>query len=169
MMLMSFTVIVAALQDAGVRYLVAGGLAVNAHGYLRFTKDVDIVVQLVPENIERAFAALTSAGYKPSVPITAAQFADAETRAGWIRDKNMQVLQFWSDTHRETPIDMFVSEPFPFEVEYARAVVKPLGEALAVRFVSIPTLIRMKELAGRAQDLIDIENLKARIDLDARK
>ena len=72
MRLMSFTAIVTALQDAGVRYLVAGGLAVNAHGYLRFTKDIDIVVQLVPENIERAFAALTSAGYKPSVPITAA-------------------------------------------------------------------------------------------------
>jgi hypothetical protein len=169
MRLMSFTAIVTALQDAGVRYLVAGGLAVNAHGYLRFTKDVDIVVQLVPENIERAFAALTSAGYKPSVPITAAQFADADTRAGWIRDKNMQVLQFWSDAHRETPIDMFVSEPFPFDAEYARAVVKPLGESLAVHFVSIPTLILMKELAGRAQDLIDIENLKARIDGDADK
>jgi hypothetical protein len=169
MKLMSFTAIVTALQDAGVRYLVAGGLAVNAHGYLRFTKDVDIVVQLVPENIQRAFAALTSAGYKPSVPITAAQFADADMRAGWIRDKNMQVLQFWSDAHRETPIDMFVSEPFPFDAEYAHAVVKPLGGSLAVHFVSIPTLILMKELAGRAQDLIDIENLKARIDGDADK
>lgn len=36
---------------------------------------------------------------------------------------------------------------------------KPLGDT-AVRFVSIPTLIRMKQLAGRPQDLIDIEYLK---------
>jgi len=45
MKLASFEAIARALDDAGVRYLVAGGLAVNAHGYLRFTKDVDIVVQ----------------------------------------------------------------------------------------------------------------------------
>ena len=49
--------IVRALNDAGVRYLIAGGLAVNAHGYLRFTKDIDVVIQLIPDNVTRAFAA----------------------------------------------------------------------------------------------------------------
>jgi hypothetical protein len=78
-------VIVAALDADGVRYPVAGGLAVNARGYLRFTKGADIVVQLVPENIERAFSALATAGYRPSVPINAAQFANVEMRSGWIR------------------------------------------------------------------------------------
>lgn len=42
-----------------MKYLVAGGLAVNAHGYLRFTKDVDFVVQLVPDNIGGPSAILT--------------------------------------------------------------------------------------------------------------
>jgi hypothetical protein len=169
MKLTSFTVIVSALEKAGVRYIVAGGLAVNAHGYLRFTKDVDIVVQLVPENIVRAFSALTAIGYRPSVPIVASQFSDKDTRATWIRDKNMQVLQFWSDEHLETPIDMFVTEPFEFDQEYSRALVKPLYGNIDVRFVSMPTLIRMKETAGRSQDLVDIENLKLRIDDHAAK
>lgn len=53
MKLASFEAIATSLADAGARYLVAGGLAVNAHGYLRFTKDVDIVVHLVPENVAR--------------------------------------------------------------------------------------------------------------------
>ena len=53
MKLASFEALAAALDAAGVRYLVAGGLAVGAHGYLRFTKDVDIVVQLVPDNPSR--------------------------------------------------------------------------------------------------------------------
>jgi hypothetical protein len=44
--LFSFESLVAALHAAGVRYLIAGGLAVNAHGYLRFTKNVYFVVQL---------------------------------------------------------------------------------------------------------------------------
>src|SRR5713226_2565507 len=100
MKLASFDAIVTALDRAGVRYLIAGGLAVNAHGYLRFTKDVDLVVQLVPANALAAF------GYRPVVPVTAEQFADAKLRDTWISEKGMQVLQFWSDSHRETPVDM---------------------------------------------------------------
>jgi hypothetical protein len=167
MKLASFEALVAALEGAGVRYLVAGGLAVNAHGYLRFTRDVDVVVQLVPDNIQRAFSALTTLGYRPLVPITASQFADGALREGWIRDKGMQVLQFWSDAHRETPVDVFVREPFVFDEEYEHALVKPLGSD-AVRFVSIPALIRMKEEAGRPQDRIDIDYLRMRLEDDAR-
>jgi hypothetical protein len=169
MRLASFEAIVRALNEAGVRYLVAGGLAVNAHGYLRFTKDVDFVVHLAPDNIERAFAALGTLGYRPMVPITATQFADPALRESWIRDKGMQVLQFWSDLHRETPVDLFVTEPFPFDEEYGRALVKPLYGEFPVRFVSIPTLIRMKEAAGRTQDRVDIEYLRMRLEDNARK
>lgn len=169
MRLASFEVLVRALEDAGVRYLVAGGLAVNAHGYLRFTKDVDFVVQLIPDNVERAFAALGALGYLPIVPITAAQFGNAALRESWIRDKGMQVLQFWSDAHRETPVDMFVSEPFSFDEEYEHALVKPLYGATPIRFVSIPALIRMKEAAGRTQDRIDIEHLRMRLEDDAKE
>ena len=82
---------------------------------------------------------------------------------GMGRDKGMQVLQFWSDLHRETPVDMFVHEPFDFEDEYRRSLAKPLGR-IAVRFVTIPTLIRMKEAADRPQDRIDIEYLKRRLE-----
>lgn len=151
------------LEQAGVRYLVAGGLAVNAHGYLRFTRDIDLVVQLVPRNIVSTFAALERIGYRPLVPVAAAEFADSEKRSAWIRDKGMTVLNFWSDSHRDTPVDVFVTEPFDFEEEYTRALVKPLGR-VEVRFVSIPTLIRMKESAGRAQDKIDIEYLRKLAD-----
>jgi hypothetical protein len=75
----------------------------------------------------------------------------------------MTVLNFWSESHRDTPVDVFVTEPFDFEAEYERALVKPLGPVV-VRFVSIPTLIRMKEAAGRLQDKIDIEYLRKLAD-----
>lgn len=166
MKLASFEAIVGAFEEAGVRYLVAGGLAVNAHGLLRFTKDVDFVVQLLPENIERAFRALGGLGYRPMVPIAPEQFANATQRERWIREKGMQVLQFWSDAHRETPVDMFVTEPFDFDAEYQSALIKPLG-TIPVRFVTIPTLIRMKEAAGRPQDRMDVEHLRMRLEDDA--
>jgi hypothetical protein len=164
MKLTSFEAIVRGLNEAHVRYLIAGGLAVNAYGYLRLTNDVDFVIQLVPDNIKRAFAALAVLDYKPVVPVSAEQLADPATREGWIRDKNMQVLQLWSDRHRETPIDLFVHEPFPFDEEYANALIKPLYASIEVRFVSIRTLIKMKEAAGREQDRIDIEHLRMRLE-----
>jgi hypothetical protein len=165
--LASFESIVRALNEGRVRYLVAGGLAVNAHGYLRFTKDADFVIELIPDNIKRAFAALGALGYKPLAPVTMEEFADRSMRERLMRDKNMQVLQLWSDRHRETAIDIFVREPFPFEEEYANALIKPLYGTIEVRFISIPTLIKMKEAAGREQDRIDIEHLRMRLNDDA--
>ncbi|HEB66627.1 MAG TPA: hypothetical protein ENI93_01640 [Gammaproteobacteria bacterium] len=149
-----------ALRDAGVRYLVAGGLAVNAHGYLRFTKDVDFVLQLDPDNIRLAFSALAELGYRPAVPVTAEQFADPQQRQQWIREKGMEVLQLWSDAHPETPVDLFVTEPFDFEAEYRRSLAKPLDPDLPVHFVSLETLIRMKAAADREQDRTDIAQLR---------
>ena len=162
MKLASFEAIVKVFDDAEVRYLVAGGLAVNAYGYLRYTKDVDFIVQLSPDNIIKAFRALQPLGYKPLVPITAEQFANETLRESWITEKGMKVLQFWSDEHHETPIDMFVCEPFNFDDEYELALIKPLGN-LSVRFVSIHALIKMKEAAGRPGDIIDIEFLRERL------
>lgn len=164
MKLSSFEAIIRALNGASVRYLVAGGLAVNAHGYQRFTKDADLVIQLVPDNVLRAITALGELGFRPMAPVKPEQFADAATRESWLRDKGMQVFQLWSDEHRETPIDIFTYEPFAFDAEYAAALVKPLYGELEVRFVSIPTLIGMKEAAGREQDRIDIRYLRMRLE-----
>ena len=81
----------------------------------------------------------------------------------------MQVLQFWSDAHRETSVDVFVTEPFNFDAEYASALLSPLNDRITVRFVSLPTLIRMKEEADRPQDRVDIEQLRGRSDNNANK
>jgi hypothetical protein len=160
MMLDSFKALAAALEHAGVRYLVAGGLAVNAHGYVRYTKDVDLVIQLGNDNVERAFAALASLGYRAIVPIVAAQFADPAQREGWIREKGMRVLNFQSDQHRFAPVDVFASEPFGFDEEYDKALQGEVAPGLVVRFVCLSTLIAMKEVAGRPNDLVDIQHLR---------
>ena len=148
------------LDTARVRYLVAGGLAVAAHGYGRLTFDLDLIVQLTPGNARAALDALAAIGYRPRVPVTSAQFADAATRNGWIRDKNMTVLNLWSEHHRETPVDIFVTEPFDFDAEYDRALVQEFLPGIPIRFVGLDALIRMKELAGRPKDLDDLEHLQ---------
>ena len=149
-----------ALHKHDVRFLVVGGLAVAAHGFVRYTADLDLVIQLKPENIKAGFAALAEAGYQPNVPITAEQFADAERRNGWIRDKGMVVLNFWSSQHMATPLDVFVSEPFPFDEEYDAALVQELIPAYPLRFPRLQTLITMKLAANRPKDQIDVQQLR---------
>lgn len=151
-----------ALTDAGVRFIVVGGLAVNVYGYLRLTLDIDLVAQLTAENIRWAFDALASLGYRPLVPVTAEQFGDAPTREGWIREKGMRVLRFHSDLHPLTPVDLFVTEPFPFEEAYRDATVRDLSDVGGIRVVALETLKRMKQEAGRPQDLADVDNLRFR-------
>ena len=154
-----FTEIVKALNEAAVPFLVVGGIAVIAHGYGRNTYDVDLVIRLTPEFVSRAFAALASIGYAPRVPITAEQFGDAEKRRALLHEKEMQVLNFWSDEHRETPVDVFVAEPFDFEAEYERAVMQELIPGVNARIISLATLLQMKKSAGRPKDLADIDEL----------
>lgn len=152
------------LVAAEVRFLVVGGVAVNAYGYRRFTADLDLVVELGRENLLAALNTLSDLGYRPSVPVTADQLADAEFRARLHEEKGMEVLQLWSDAHRETPVDIFATEPFPFDEEYSRATIKHLGGAGPVRIVALPTLIAMKRAAGREEDRIDIRYLESLLE-----
>jgi hypothetical protein len=158
--LSSIEAIATALQEAEVRYLVAGGLAVAAHGFGRVTFDIDLVVQLQTENIKRAMVALQLLGYRPSVPVAAADFADPVTRESWIRDKGMVVFQLISDSHRDTPIDLFVTEPFDFDKEYSLALQGEILPGVPVRFVSLDTLLIMKTVADREKDREDIRQLQ---------
>ena len=78
----SIEAVIRALNDAGVRYLIAGGVAVVAHGYVRFTADLDLILDLSEDNLRRAVPALASLGYRPLVPVAFEAFIDADTRAG---------------------------------------------------------------------------------------
>jgi hypothetical protein len=160
MKISSLEAIVGALGRSDTRYLIVGGLAVAAHGHGRATFDVDLVVQLQPDNVTRALKALESLGYRPLVPVPAGQFADAEQREKWVREKNMVVFQLYSELHPETQIDLFVTEPFDFDEEYDRALVGEILPGLRARFVRLEALIHMKETAGREKDREDIRQLQ---------
>lgn len=155
----SIEVIVRALEDASVRYLIVGGLAVNAHGYSRMTRDIDLVIQLEPANTQRGLQALLGVGYRLMIPEKPEAFADPAIREKWRTEKGMIVLKLWSDEHRRTPIDVFVYEPFDFDREYAAAVWVEISPGLRAPIVSLPGLLQMKREAGRPRDLEDINEL----------
>lgn len=156
----AFETVAKTLDKAGVRYLVVGGLAVIAHGYVRLTTDIDIVLALDAQNIHRAFDALAEAGYRPSVPIKADGFGDAAQRNQWRKEKGMRVLNFFSPKFPLAGVDVFVYEPFDFALEYEKAMQVELRPDISVRFATVSALIRMKQEAGRAKDIDDIQHLR---------
>ena len=156
----SVEAIVRALNRAEVQYLIVGGLAVNAHGFVRLTRDVDLVLQLDPDNVTKGLNALLDNGYQMSIPARPQDFADPVMREDWRQNKGMITLKLWSDQHQRTPIDIFVYEPFDFAKEYATATTLEVSPGVAAPLVSLETLLKMKHDAGRAQDLIDIEELQ---------
>lgn len=140
-----------------MRYVVVGGVAVNLHGYQRFTKDLDVVIDLVPDQALKALQALSSIGYAPRIPVKLADFANPEIREGWIRDKGMMVFQMYNDKLHFT-VDVFVKYPVDFDELWGQATPVELS-ASTVRIASIDHLIQMKREAGRPQDFSDIEML----------
>ena len=149
------------LGAAGVRYLVVGGLAVVAHGYVRLTADVDLIIDLEPANVDRSLAALKRLGYRPRAPVDLEAFADPRARAEWVRDKGLTVFSMYSPDHAATEVDLFVEAPIEFEAAYQAAVAMDVAPGVAATFVGLPDLLRLKRRADRAQDRLDIENLEA--------
>ncbi|HEY8932651.1 MAG TPA: hypothetical protein VIM44_04980 [Rariglobus sp.] len=159
MELRSVEAIVSALNQAEVRYVIVGGLAVNAHGYVRMTRDVDLVIELEEGNILRGLQALFAIGYQMAIPASPAEFANPDIRRQWRDERNMLVLKLWSDSHQRTPVDVFIYEPFDFSAEWEKLAKLELGDGLRAPVVSLESLLRMKREAGRPQDLIDIQEL----------
>jgi hypothetical protein len=152
--------IIAALNANSVRYLIAGGLAVVAHGYVRFTADVDLIIQLEEANVRRAISALATLGYRPRAPVAIDAFADPATRKKWITEKGMTVFSLYSPAMKESEIDIFVEEPLDFEKAYGSALQLELAPGVPATFVSRQDLIDLKTKAGRPEDSIDLKNLQ---------
>jgi predicted nucleotidyltransferase len=150
-----------ALRDEKVRYLVTGGLAVVAHGYLRFTADIDLFLDLKPKNLQGAIGVFKTLGYRPRAPVKIDEFADPAKRERWIREKGLTVFSLWSPDHAATEIDLFVEEPVAFEEAYPRRMELKVTEGVEVNIIGLDDLITLKKRAGRAQDLHDIEKLNA--------
>lgn len=151
----------AALTDERIRFLIAGGLAVLAHGHSRVTHDLDLVLSLDPENTRKAILLLTRLGFAPRIPVDPLDFCDPAIRRQWIAQKNLQVFSLTNADMTDLVIDLFATEPFDFDKEWEQAAHFDLpGFPPQLPFVSKPTLLAMKQQAGRPIDLDDIQHLQ---------
>jgi len=134
-----------------VDFLVVGAVAVQAHGYIRSTLDLDIVVRPSALNLSRLAEALADLEAEPRNARARMRLADPNwlkrapvvpvvTRAGWFDVLNVESTGRRYDDLRVGALTIEL-------------------RGLKVDVVGLRDLIRMKKAAGRPQDLADIEAL----------
>jgi predicted nucleotidyltransferase len=148
-----------ALNAAGVRYVVVGGLATVLHGYARLTADVDLAVDLAPEEASRVIQTLGAVGFRPQAPVDPKTFADRTTREQWVREKHMRAFSLIDPSNPMRVVDLLLEQAVPFEELWAHSQEVSI-QGTRIRIASIEHLIKLKRQAGRPQDLTDIEQLE---------
>ena len=143
--------LIAALNTQSVPYALCGGLALGVHGFPRATQDIDL---LVPEHErERLQEVAKTVGYW--IPSGRMPF----------KPKTPQAMEIWRVSKaigsQLISLDMIVVTPCLESVWKSRVVVR-IGE-LDCSVVSRDGLITMKTIAGRLQDLADIERLQGEV------
>jgi hypothetical protein len=148
-----------ALNARNVRYVVVGGVAVVLHGYARLTVDLDLVIDLAPDEALKTVRALADLGFRPRLTVEPEAFADPAQRRDWVQNRNLRVFSMFDPDQPLREVDLFVEEPMPFEDLWRRSVEMRLGDT-QVRVASRADLIDMKRRAGRARDLEDVAALE---------
>ena len=138
--------LISALRENEIEYAVCGGLSMAIHGFVRATIDIDILIQ--PESLEKAYKIAEEKGFDiRGLDISFKERAVEIRRVSKI-DADGEALS----------LDLLLVTPQVEDVWETREKIDFLGNRLSV--VSREGLIKMKRLAGRPQDLADIERLE---------
>ena len=144
--------LLAALNAEGVEYVLFGGQAVNLHGILRFTDDIDLFVAPAPENIARLHRALRRVWEDPSIADIRAEDlggAYAVVRYGTPDDFYIDLVSRLGEAYTFTDI----------ESEWVER------GGVRARVATPRMLYRMKKGTVRPVDHADAADLKAKFGL----
>jgi predicted nucleotidyltransferase len=144
------------LSSHGVDFVVVGGVAVQAHGYIRGTQDVDIVPQPRIANLSRLGEALAELGARPWRSAERVDVTDPQLL------KRAALVPVITDFGRLDVINIASAPGLSSDYSAVRErSVESTLHGMRVVVVSLDDLIRMKRFARRDQDLIDIRALTA--------
>lgn len=148
--------ILEALVEADVEFLLIGGVAVGFHGYVRSTKDVDVVPSPDAANLKRLAGVLKQLDAEIE---GAEEFDDAELPDP-LDPAALALGGNWVLRTRLGRFDVmqWIGDDVLWEKLAPAAVSAEIGN-LHVRVVGYEDLVALKQLAGRPEDLADLQRL----------
>jgi len=150
--------LIAKLKQYDVDFIVVGGFAVIAHGTVRATKDLDICPNPAHDNLARLAKALKELKAEPLGLEELDEFELKPDLDGLLQGGS------WNFNTQLGRLDVMQFASSADDIGYEHLAAHAMAQEFlgnTVRFCSYEDLIRMKKAAGRDQDLIDIQNLKA--------
>lgn len=139
-----FKELLSIFNENQVKYLIIGGYAVSEYAEPRYTKDLDFWIEASEENGEKVYQSLKD--FKaPLFDLKPADFS--------------QKGSFYQMGRPPVRIDILMSiEGMSFENAWEnRQPIDFFG--VQANFISLDDLIQSKKLAGRPQDLVDVDSL----------
>ncbi len=142
-----------ALYEQDVRFVVIGGVAVGAHGFVRGTEDLDLVPDPDPENLTRLTQALEL--LDSTLPTVGGRPFDSSSDAGVIRmGGNVTAMT------RFGGLDVVQrAQGVPSYSQLSEDAVASELLGIPVQVCSLTRLREMKRAQNRTQDQLDLENL----------
>lgn len=134
------------LDKYAVPYLIVGGIAVSIHSYPRYTKDLDLWLEVNKKNAEAMMLVLEEFGFG-SLGLSPQDFLEVGI-----------VIQLGHEPNR---IDLLTDLP---GVNFAEAYPKRVNfeiDGLSLTIIDKESLIQNKRTVGRTRDLSDVEQLEA--------
>lgn len=158
--------ILRALADAEVQFVLVGGFAVQLHGFVRNTIDLDLVLAMTDGNLSRFIEIAKQFGLQPVIPVQIDALKDAAQIERWHLEKGMLAFALREPQVAGSVIDILVRPEISFDVLQQGAVsAKLFGRSLKI--ASIEHLLLMKRAANRPKDQLDIAALeKIKLGLD---
>ncbi len=147
--------ILKALEKEKIDYAVIGGVAVVLYGYIRFTKDIDLLIDFSEDNVRRFIKVLASLNFQPGVPIDPMDMTKAEKRQEWMKEKNVKVLTFYNPESQLLQIDVLITK----NLGDLKKIRKKIDD-FEISIVDYDELLKMKKETARPTDLIDIQKLE---------
>lgn len=146
------------LDGHRVQFVIIGGFALSAHGVIRGTKDIDIVPDPRPENLQLLAQALRALDAEVML---ADDFDQSEL--GMEPDaRGLALGGNWVLRTKHGRLDVMQDVPGvkSYDVLRSASVEREVPGAGEFRFSGLDDLIAMKVAAGRPQDEIDITSLQ---------
>jgi hypothetical protein len=156
---MKTTELLRALLENQVDFVLVGGLAVQMHGYMRMTYDIDLVLAMDDVNLDRFIEQAKSFGLAPIIPVQIDALKNAAQIDQWHREKGMLAFALREPGIAGSVVDVLVRPDVSFERLSADAVLGQLM-GMSVKIASIEHLLEMKRVANRPKDQLDIAALE---------
>mgnify|MGYP000947021654 CR=1 FL=1 len=156
---MNYILLLKALYESQIKYLLCGGLAVNIYGVPRMTADIDILLEWEESNVKNFIRVIDQLSYKKSASIDFSTLVDAKIRENLIQSKNMIAFSFYNPSTSFMNLDVLINNPLPFHELWEQKVVRSAKD-FSVYLISPEHLILMKSNSEREQDKQDIIQLR---------